>query len=164
MNKLAIFTKRVITPETVIPQGVVLVEGKKILEVGQRFDVSFDSSEFQTLHYEQQTLIPGFIDIHIHGSGGRDVMEGTPEAIEVISSFLARHGTTSYLATTVTASPITTIQAVENIGRLMKEETKGARILGLHLEGPFISERKRDRKSTRLNSSHIQKSRMPSSA
>lgn len=143
MNRLAIFTKKVITPETVIPQGVVLVEGKKILEVGQRFDVSFDNSEFQTLHYEQQTLIPGFIDIHIHGSGGRDVMEGTREAIEVISSFLTRHGTTSYLATTVTASPITTIQAVENLGRLAKEETKGARILGLHLEGPFISEKKR---------------------
>ncbi|MGH9962883.1 MAG: N-acetylglucosamine-6-phosphate deacetylase, partial [Pyrinomonadaceae bacterium] len=51
--------------------------------------------------------------------------------------------TTSYLATTVTASPITTIQAVESLGKLMQEEIEGARILGLHLEGPFISEKKR---------------------
>jgi N-acetylglucosamine-6-phosphate deacetylase len=143
MGKLAIFTKRIVTPETVVPQGVVLVEGKKILEVGGRFEVAFLESEFQTLHFERQTLVPGFIDVHIHGSGGRDVMEGSREAIEVVSKFLARHGTTAYLATTVTASPITTIQAVETLGRLIPEETGGARILGLHLEGPFISEAKR---------------------
>lgn len=132
-----------ITPETVIAQGVVLVHGKKILEVGNRFEVSFSDREFRTFHFEKQTLVPGFIDVHIHGSGGRDVMEGTREAIEVVSRFLASHGTTAYLATTVTASPIATIQAVESLGKLIPEQTGGARILGLHLEGPFISEKKR---------------------
>jgi N-acetylglucosamine-6-phosphate deacetylase len=143
MSRLAILTKKVITPETVIPQGVVLVEGKRILQVGTRFNVAFDDRVFRTLHFEEQTLVPGFIDLHIHGSGGRDVMEGTREAVEVISKFLSSHGTTSYLATTVTASPITTIQAVESLGKLMHQEIEGARILGLHLEGPFISEKKR---------------------
>jgi len=143
MNKLAIFTKKVITPERVIPQGVVLIEGKKILEVNKRFTVHFDEREFEIYHCENLTLLPGFIDVHVHGSDGRDVMEGTREAVEVISRFLASHGTTAYLATTVTASPFATLQAVESLGRLIPEETGGARIMGLHLEGPFISEMKR---------------------
>ena len=143
MNKLAIFTKKVITPERVIPQGVVLIEGKKILEVNKRFTVHFDEREFEIYHCENWTLLPGFIDVHVHGSDGRDVMEGTREAVEVISRFLASHGTTAYLATTVTASPFATLQAVESLGRLIPEETGGARIMGLHLEGPFISEMKR---------------------
>jgi N-acetylglucosamine-6-phosphate deacetylase len=143
MSKFAVFTKKIITPDTVIPQGVVLIEGKKILEVGPRFEVAFEDSEFETLHFEQKTLVPGFIDVHIHGARGRDVMEGTREAVGVVSRYLALHGTTSYLATTVTASHIETIQAVESLGKLIPEETGGARILGLHLEGPFISQEKR---------------------
>ncbi|HEX2522569.1 MAG TPA: amidohydrolase family protein, partial [Terriglobia bacterium] len=143
MSKLAILAKKIITPDTVIPQGVVLVDGKRILEVGGRLEVTFDEREFQVLHFEKQTLVPGFIDVHIHGSGGRDVMEGTREAVEVVSKFLASHGTTAYLATTVTASPIKTIQALESLGRLIPQETGGARILGVHLEGPFINEKKR---------------------
>src|SRR5690349_12413930 len=115
MSRLAIFTKKIITPDTIIPQGVVLVEGKRILEVGTRFDVAFNESEFETVHFEQKTLVPGFIDVHIHGARGRDIMEGTRDAIEVISRHLAVHGTTSYLATTVTASPIETIEAVESL-------------------------------------------------
>ena len=89
MSKFAIFTKKIITPDTVIPQGVVLVEGKKILEVGTRFEVAFDEGEFETLHFEQKTLVPGFIDVHIHGARGRDIMEGTREAVEVVSRHLA---------------------------------------------------------------------------
>jgi N-acetylglucosamine-6-phosphate deacetylase len=143
MSKLAILAKKIITPNTVIPQGVVLVDGKRILEVGGRSEVTFDEREFQVLHFEKQTLVPGFIDVHIHGSGGRDVMEGTREAVQVVSKFLASHGTTAYLATTVTASPIQTIQALESLGKLIPQETGGARILGVHLEGPFINAKKR---------------------
>jgi N-acetylglucosamine-6-phosphate deacetylase len=143
MNRLAILARKVITPEAIIPEGVVLVEDTKIIEVGNRRQVKFEESEFQTLHCEEQILIPGFIDVHIHGGGGRDVMEGTREAVEVISAVLAKHGTTSFLATTVTASPIATIRAVESLGKLMAEGTTGAKILGVHLEGPFISEKKR---------------------
>src|SRR4030095_4465447 len=127
MSKLAIFTKKVITPDTIIPQGVVLVDGKKILEAGPRFCVSFDENEFEPLHFEQKTLVPGFIDVHIHGARGRDIMEGTREAIEVVSRHLAVHGTTSYLATTGTASPLETYKAVENLGKLVPQESGGAR-------------------------------------
>ncbi len=143
MSRFSIYAKQMITPERVIADGVVLVEDKKILEVGQRGQVRVNEAEFLPLHCERQILVPGFIDVHIHGAGGRDLMEGTRETVEVVSKILARHGTTSYLATTVTASPIATIQAVENLGRLIEVETGGARLVGIHLEGPFISEKKR---------------------
>jgi N-acetylglucosamine-6-phosphate deacetylase len=143
MSRLAIFAKKVITPDTVIPQGVVLVDGKTILEAGSRSDVVFNEEEFEVLRFENEALVPGFIDVHIHGACGHDVMEATRQAIAVVSKHLACHGTTSYLATTVTAPAIETIQAVESLGRLIPEDTGGARILGLHLEGPFISQEKR---------------------
>ncbi|MEW5975578.1 MAG: N-acetylglucosamine-6-phosphate deacetylase [Acidobacteriota bacterium] len=143
MKKLAILAGQVITPDTVVSQGVVLVEGPKILEVGSRFNVSFDDPEFELLHCEQFTLVPGFVDVHVHGGGGRDLMEGSREAVEVVSRRLARHGTTSYLATTVTASPMAMLRAVESLGGLVAEDLGGARMLGLHLEGPFISPGKR---------------------
>ena len=143
MKRLAVTAGRVMTPDRVILDGVVLVEGPKILEVGSRRAVRFSRDEFQVVGHSQQLLAPGFIDVHTHGAMGRDVMEGTDEALEVISRFLAGHGTTSFLATTVTASPIATLQAVEALGSQVDRPLPGARMLGLHLEGPFINPEKR---------------------
>ena len=143
MKRLAVTAGRVMTPDRVILDGVVLVEGPKILEVGSRRAVRFSRDEFQVVGHAQQLLAPGFIDVHTHGAMGRDVMEGTDEALEVISRFLAAHGTTSFLATTVTASPIATLQAVEALGSQVDRPLPGARMLGLHLEGPFINPEKR---------------------
>ena len=143
MKRLAVTAGRVMTPDRVILDGVVLVEGPKILEVGSRRALRFSRDEFQVVGHSQQLLAPGFIDVHTHGAMGRDVMEGTDEALEVISRFLAAHGTTSFLATTVTASPIATLQAVEALGSQVDRPLPGARMLGLHLEGPFINPEKR---------------------
>ena len=92
-------------------------------------------------------LLPGFIDVHIHGSGGADVMDATPESLETISRFLVQHGVTGFYATTVTASHAATLAAVENVARFVglaqsgnvEVHQTGARILGVHLEGPYIS-------------------------
>ena len=143
MKRLAVTAGRVMTPDRVILDGVVLVEGPKILEVGARQAVCFSEREFTVVGGSGQLLVPGFIDVHIHGALGRDVMEGTSEALEVISRFLARHGTTAYLATTVTASPIATLRAVETLGGQVNQPQSGAGMLGLHLEGPFINPEKR---------------------
>ncbi len=143
MKRLAVTAGRVMTPDSVILDGVVLVEGPKILEVGSRGAVRFSRDEFEVVGHSRHLLAPGFIDVHIHGALGRDVMEGTAEALEAISGFLAAHGTTSFLATTVTASPIATLQAVEALGRQVDRPLPGARMLGLHLEGPFINPEKR---------------------
>ncbi len=93
------------------------------------------------------TLLPGFIDVHIHGSAGGDVMDASPESLEKMSRFLVRHGITGFYATTVTASRSATLAAVENAARYVEasrpgnceNSAAGARVLGVHLEGPFLS-------------------------
>ena len=149
MKRLAVIAGRVMTPDRVILDGVVLVDGAKILEIGSRAAVRFSRDEFEVLDHSRHLLAPGFIDVHIHGALGRDVMEGTTEALEAISRFLAAHGTTSFLATTMTASPIATLRAVEALGRQVDRPLPGARLLGLHLEGPFINPEKRGAHSAR---------------
>lgn len=84
------------------------------------------------------TLLPGFIDLHIHGADGADVMDATPAALEKMSKFLVRHGVTSFCPTTMTASSEATIAAVQNIANI-DQPLPGARMLGVHLEGPFLS-------------------------
>ena len=85
-------------------------------------------------------VVPGFIDEHIHGAGGADAMDGTVEALQTISEFLAREGTTGFLATTMTQSPENITNALKAVKKVReKSEYKGAEVLGVHLEGPFIS-------------------------
>ena len=84
-------------------------------------------------------LSPGFIDIHIHGAGGADVMEGTTEAISKVAQAIVKHGTTSFVPTTMTVSASEINQTVQAVKALMSGETKGAQVLGVHLEGPFVS-------------------------
>lgn len=83
-------------------------------------------------------VLPGFIDIHIHGAGGSDVMDATPEALEKISNTVLQGGTTSYLATTMAMEQEIILDAFAAVREAMKHPS-GARILGIHLEGPFIS-------------------------
>ena len=84
-------------------------------------------------------LLPGFIDLHVHGGGGADVMDGDG-AIDTIARTHVRHGTTSLLATTMSASRAGIEHALTDVGRAMRQRTAGcARVLGVHLEGPFIN-------------------------
>lgn len=85
------------------------------------------------------TILPGFIDVHIHGSDGYDTMDATPEALHAISRFLAQHGVTGFYATTMTASHKATLAAVRNAAMVTAETLPGARLLGVHLEGPYLS-------------------------
>ncbi len=85
------------------------------------------------------TVLPGFIDLHIHGSMGHDTMDATPESLAAISRFLARHGVTSFTPTTMTAPHPPTLAAVENVAAAQAQPLPGAAILGVHLEGPYIS-------------------------
>lgn len=87
-------------------------------------------------------IVPGFIDLHIHGADGYDVMDASPVALEKISAALAREGTTSYLATTMTATLEDINRVVLNVQRYMQSPSLGASLLGIHLEGPFISPQK----------------------
>lgn len=89
---------------------------------------------------EEYVVVPGFIDEHVHGAAGSDAMDGTMEDLGKIANALASEGTTAFLATTMTQSPENITKALKTVKayRELSPES-GAEILGVHLEGPFIS-------------------------
>ena len=116
-----------------IEKGSVLIEDGKIKKINPS-------------HYEGEVfdakglyLSPGFIDIHIHGAGGHDTMEGTYVALNNISKTIMERGTTSFLPTTMTVSIEEINKAVRAIKELKDNGAEGANIIGAHLEGPFIN-------------------------
>ena len=133
-------------PASEIQDAGILIRDGVIEAIGPREGMSLPMGA-EELQAAQHTAIPGFVDVHIHGAGGHDVMEGTDEALAGVARTLARHGTTSFLATTVTASPDDICRSVEGIARYMsvQYETDQARaeVLGVHFEGPFISSARR---------------------
>ena len=89
---------------------------------------------------ENAIVLPGFIDQHIHGAGGSDGMDGTVEDIAVIAKTVAAEGTTSFLVTTMTQSPENITKAMQAVKAYREADSKdGARVVGVHLEGPFIA-------------------------
>jgi N-acetylglucosamine-6-phosphate deacetylase len=99
-------------------------------------------SESHAREGAQRLILPGFIDLHVHGGGGRDIMEGA-NAIDTVAAVHARHGTTSLLATTMTAPLADLEQAFDGLSVACKQRTYGcSRVLGVHLEGPYINEEK----------------------
>src|SRR5712664_721924 len=148
MQPIAIHADRAITPFEEIPNAIILIQGGKISAVGQRGRVVTPRGA-REIAARGKTIVQGNVDGHIHGAGGRDVMEGTPEALEIIAATVARHGTTSLVATTVTASEMETCRSIADIANFILNEglspARGlsADILGIHFEAPFISHARR---------------------
>ncbi|HYM10690.1 MAG TPA: N-acetylglucosamine-6-phosphate deacetylase [Bryobacterales bacterium] len=143
--RTAFLASTVYTPDP-IPGGVLLVEDGRIAAVGTREQVSIPKGA-QVVQLGEASIAPGFIDIHVHGAGGRDLMEPVREAADTVSRALARHGTTSYYATTVTAPAADTLQTLEFLAGYIAER-EGANVpaaqpLGIHMEGPYISVKRR---------------------
>ena len=84
-------------------------------------------------------ILPGFIDQHIHGANGFDTMDATLDALNEISKSIISEGVTSFLPTTMTASSDDILKAIHNVSK--NQKVKGAQILGVHLEGPFINKK-----------------------
>ncbi|HLR52099.1 MAG TPA: N-acetylglucosamine-6-phosphate deacetylase [Candidatus Avamphibacillus sp.] len=127
----------------VIENGNVLIENGKIKEIYQAGEQpeSFPAS-FKIIEGDHLNLIPGFIDGHIHGAAGADVMDATEEAIDIMAGVLPKEGTTSFLATTITQSIENTERALKNIAQY-KNKAGFADVIGVHLEGPFIEKSKK---------------------
>ncbi|GLC29353.1 N-acetylglucosamine-6-phosphate deacetylase [Clostridium omnivorum] len=117
-----------------IETGSVLIEKDKIKEINPITQINTDIIDAKGLY-----LSPGFIDVHIHGAGGSDTMDGTRESINTIAKTIAAFGTTSFLPTTMTCSINDIQKAIEAVAEAKAAGTDGANVLGVHLEGPFIS-------------------------
>ncbi len=116
----------------------VLIEDGKTAAIGGRVGRNCDN----ILDADGLVLAPGFIDVHIQGAGGADVLDSTPEALATISKTCARFGVTSFLATTVYRAGGDNTH-METAVRCVGQDLGGANLLGIHLEGPFISPQKK---------------------
>lgn len=140
MKKLLITNAFIYTPLTPVFKGWLLAEGKKILS----FSPGEPSAELRaaadrTIDAGGKALIPGMIDIHTHGGLGYCTMDADPERLRAIAERNARHGVTGFLPTTLTATRVSTIAAIEAVTSLVGERGRGSKIFGVHLEGPYFN-------------------------
>lgn len=138
----AIAAKALITDSGMVDRPLILIEDELVVRVSSLAEESMPDG---ALDLSGSTLSAGFFDVHVHGAGGRDVMEGSPEAIQTVARMLAKYGTSRFLATTVTSSVENTLRALEGIVEVMATQAPSdcASVTGIHLEGPFLSHAKR---------------------
>ena len=142
--KTVITAARLLTPDKSIDHPVLVIEDEWIVALGAREQLAIPAGA-RHHDFPNEILAPGFIDIHIHGGSGHDVMELSASSLAAIESGMVKHGVTSYLPTTVTAPLPDTLRSLEHLGKAVtvKSEPGRSRPLGIHLEGPFISHAKR---------------------
>ncbi|WP_309499380.1 N-acetylglucosamine-6-phosphate deacetylase [Sulfurovum sp.] len=129
----AIVNAKIFLDDEIIEDNILLFD-KKIVKITETIDLE----DIEIIDAKGAYVSAGFIDLHIHGSGGADVMDATADALETLSLTLLQTGTTSFLATTMTMSGQDIDKALQNI-QLNACRVTGAEILGIHLEGPFIN-------------------------
>jgi N-acetylglucosamine-6-phosphate deacetylase len=132
----AIINAKIITEDEIL-KGYNLLYMKEVIAISKELPIWAE-----TIDAKGAYLSAGFIDLHIHGSKGADVMDATPHALETISTSVLETGTTSFLATTMTMSEENIVSALENIKNHNIKTKRGSKILGVHLEGPFINPKK----------------------
>ncbi|WP_252249400.1 N-acetylglucosamine-6-phosphate deacetylase [Clostridium sp. VAP23] len=114
-NKVLLFDKKIISICDEIPENCEIIDAK------------------------QKIVTPGLIDIHVHGSCNFDTMDNSIEAIEAISSGICKNGVTSFLPTTMTMTKENIYSSLNIIKKCMKKDSNGAKVIGAHMEGPFIN-------------------------
>jgi N-acetylglucosamine-6-phosphate deacetylase len=138
-----------LTPTDAIEHPLVLVEQGRVLEISTRGSRQAPAG-VSLSDFGDGVIAPGYVDLHLHGSAGYDVMDDTAEALPAIEQLLARHGVTSYFPTTVTAPMDVTLRALERLADAIETRERcldrpnadgknRAVPFGIHLEGPFIS-------------------------
>ncbi len=149
---LAFTAQRLLTPTNAIEHPLLLVEQGQLSEVSSR-SIRQAPAGVALTDFVDGVIVPGFVDLHIHGGAGYDVMDDDPEALPAVGRLLARHGVTSYFPTTVTAPIDVTLRALERLAGAVERGELAAKThgdgnkdgaavalpLGIHLEGPFIS-------------------------
>ena len=143
MERLVVKGRNIYTGREIIQSGFILMESGFINRVGTDTEFShMDVDDTDVLELDNSfSIIPGMIDMHIHGASGADVMDATPEALRTIAEALPSEGITSFLATTLTESEELIKKALQNAADYIRPRNHegSAEILGIHLEGPFIA-------------------------
>jgi N-acetylglucosamine-6-phosphate deacetylase len=135
-DRLKIYNGKVLTPGQIITSGTVVIIGEKITEVS---DGNVDLPGASEIDAHGNYISPGFIDLHVHGGGGYDFMDGTVEAFLEIAKLHARYGTTSMLPTTLTSGKERLLQTLASYEKANAQNKTGAQFLGMHIEGPYIA-------------------------
>ncbi|WP_188383521.1 N-acetylglucosamine-6-phosphate deacetylase [Ornithinibacillus halotolerans] len=129
--------------DEIIHNGIIVMENgiiHRIYHANEKIDKY--PSQFKIVDGQGLNAVPGFIDGHIHGANGADVMDATEEALDAIAQVLPKEGTTSFLATTITQSEENIESALRNVATY-QSKPGFAEIIGVHLEGPFIEASKK---------------------
>jgi len=134
-SSLKIINGRIITPYRIIPNGSLLISEGVITALSETI---IDSPASKTIDAAGQYVSPGFIDIHIHGGGGSDFMDGTVDAFLKIAETHARHGTTSMVPTTLSAEKEGLLHTLDIYQQSLHKNNQGAQFMGMHIEGPYF--------------------------
>jgi N-acetylglucosamine-6-phosphate deacetylase len=135
-NQIKIINGRIITPGSIVNNGTLLISGNKI---GAIRHGDIDAPGSQIINAGGNYVSPGFIDIHVHGGGGHDFMDGNEDAFLEIARTHARYGTTAMVPTTLTAEKADLLKTLDLYASADAKNTMGAQFLGMHLEGPYFA-------------------------
>jgi N-acetylglucosamine-6-phosphate deacetylase len=136
-DPLLITNAQILTPGGLIPDGWLLAESAKIAAIGT--GAAPERPDARRIDAGGHTLLPGFIDLHVHGGAGHDTMDASGDGLREMARFYARHGVTAFLATTWTDSRARITRALETIAACQGSQPDGATLLGAHLEGPYVN-------------------------
>ncbi|GAB3411419.1 N-acetylglucosamine-6-phosphate deacetylase [Flindersiella endophytica] len=136
----ALVGARVVTPRRVLDPGWLTVAGQRIVSVGAGHVPPVDGDVFDL---SGRYVLPGFVDLHMHGGGGAQITTSDPDEILRAIAFHRRHGTTRTLASLVTDELDRMAAAVRTIAGLMDGDDRADSVAGIHLEGPFLNPAKR---------------------
>jgi N-acetylglucosamine-6-phosphate deacetylase len=146
---LAFTAGRLLASTDGVEHPLLLVEQGRVVDISSRSSRQVPAG-VSAADFGHSVIAPGYVDLHIHGSAGYDVMDDAVEALPAIEQLLARHGVTSYFPTTVTAPMDTTLHSLERLANAIEKRERNngdgkirALPLGIHLEGPFISHARR---------------------
>jgi len=137
-HDLLIKNARVITPVAAWPQGWLLCRAGRIAALGSGEVPDFNNG-VETIDARGLTLLPGFIDLHVHGAVGHEAMDANPDGLRAMARFYAQHGVAAFLTATWTDSRARITAALETVAELRGPQPEGATLLGVYLEGPYLN-------------------------
>jgi len=141
-KKTIILGGTIITPFQLLKDEVIFTQKGKIISIENKEDIIVPVGA-EVIDARDKFVVPGFIDMHVHGGGGSDIMDGKYEAIRQVAVTHSRFGTTAFLPTTMTMSKDKIIESLKSINETFIKGTGAAEILGVHLEGPYINPKKK---------------------